>query len=401
MSAAVSVNWSYPTSIRFGVGRVREVGEACSQHGLRRPLLVTDAGLVDLPPVRAVLDSLAAVVDHVGTFCEVDANPVGRNITDGVAAFVAGDHDCVVAVGGGSALDAGKLIAFMSGQHRPIWDFEDIGDNWKLAEPGGAAPIIAVPTTAGTGSEVGRAGVVINEEARRKIIVYHPDVLPVEVIADPALTFELPNRLTVGTGMDALSHSLEAYFAVGYHPMADGIATEGARLAFANLRTVADSPDHVEARSAMMSSALMGAVAFQKGLGAMHALAHPIGAVFGTHHGMTNAVLMPYVLAANHASISERSQRLSRAIGIDTGPTGLVDAVLELRADLGVPHTLAELGVDASEADRIAAAAVVDPCAGGNARPLDQALARAIFDAAFEGDVERLLEHTEPGETSE
>ncbi|MFV2040207.1 MAG: iron-containing alcohol dehydrogenase, partial [Acidimicrobiales bacterium] len=368
MSATYTANWSYPTAIRFGVGRVNEVGDVCSERGLRPPLLLTDTGLVDLPPVHAVLESLGGVVDHVDTFSGVDANPVGQNITDGVAAFAEGRHDCVVAVGGGSALDAGKLIAFMSGQRRPIWDFEDIGDNWKLAEPGGAAPIIAVPTTAGTGSEVGRAGVVIDEAARRKVIVFHPDVLPVEVIADPALTLELPTGLTVGTGMDALSHSLEAYFATAYHPMADGIATEGARLAFANLRTVVDEPHNLEARSAMLAAALMGAVAFQKGLGAMHALAHPIGAVFGTHHGMTNAVLMPYVLAANWAYIAPRAQRLGRAIGIDPGPSGLIDAVLELRAAIGVPHTLVELGVDAAEADRIAAAAVIDPSAGGNAR---------------------------------
>ncbi len=382
----MNANWSYPTAIRFGVGRVDEVGDVCVARGLRRPLVVTDRGLVDLEPVRRVLDALAPVTDHLDVFSDVDSNPVGANITDGVAVLHEGRHDSVVAVGGGSALDAGKLIGFMAGQSRPVWDFEDIGDNWERADLEGIVPIIAVPTTAGTGSEVGRAGVVIDESAHRKVIVFHPQVLPVEVIADPALTVALPVSLTVGTGMDALSHSLEAYFARGYHPMADGIATEGARLAFANLALVVNEPDNLEARSAMMSSALMGAVAFQKGLGAMHALAHPIGAVFGTHHGMTNAVLMPYVLAANAQVIAPAAERLSRSVGTGSGIGGLVEAVLELRSEIGVPHTLPELGVDPDSAQRIAADAVVDPSASGNARPLDQELAQSIFEAACSGE---------------
>lgn len=381
----MNANWSYPTAIRFGVGRVDEVGDACAARGLRRPLVVTDRGLVDLEPVRRVLDALTPVTDHVDVFSDVDANPIGANITDGVAVLHEGRHDSVVAVGGGSALDAGKLIGFMAGQSRPIWDFEDIGDNWKRADLEGIVPIIAVPTTAGTGSEVGRAGVVIDESAHRKVIVFHPQVLPVEVVADPALTVALPVGLTVGTGMDALSHSLEAYFARGYHPMADGIATEGARLAFANLALAVTEPDNIEARSAMMSSALMGAVAFQKGLGAMHALAHPIGAVFGTHHGMTNAVLMPYVLAANAEVIAPSAHRLADAVGASNGISGLLDAVLELRAEIGVPHTLTELGVDPEASAAIAAQAVVDPSARGNARSLDEDLAGAIFDAACSG----------------
>jgi alcohol dehydrogenase class IV len=304
----------------------------------------------------------------------------------GVAAFRAGEHDGVIAFGGGSALDVGKVVAFMSGQTRPLWDFEDVGDWWTRADPAGIAPVIAVPTTAGTGSEVGRAGVILDEASETKKIIFHPKMMPALVLLDPVLTVGLPPHVTAATGMDALAHCLEAYCAPGFHPMADGIAAEGMKLIREWLpRAVRDGGD-LDARGHMLVAASMGATAFQKGLGGMHALSHPIGALHGSHHGLTNAVLMPYVLAFNRSAIEERIAGLSGYIGL---PSASFDAflgwILELREAFGIPHTLRELGVPNDRADQIARMAEVDPSAGGNPRPFDAAAARLVFEAAMEG----------------
>jgi alcohol dehydrogenase class IV len=288
-------------------------------------------------------------------------------------------------MGGGSALDCGKLIAFMTGQTRPIWDFEDIGDWWTRADEAGIAPIVAVPTTSGTGSEVGRAGVVTNEATHTKKIIFHPRMMPKIVICDPELTIGLPRIVTAGTGMDALAHCLEAYCAPGFHPLADGIAAEGVRLVHAYLpRAVADGTD-IEARAHMMAAAAMGATAFQKGLGAIHALSHPIGAICGTHHGMTNAVFMPYVLAFNRAAVADRVARLAAYCGLEPSFDAFLQWILELRRIVGVPHSIKDLGVDQALADRVADMAIVDPTAGGNPVTLTRDGARAIFEAAYEG----------------
>ena len=322
-------------------------------------------------------------------FCDIKPNPVGANVDAGVDVFRSGGHDGVVAVGGGSALDCGKVIAFQAGQSRSMWDFEDVGDNWKLADSDAIAPIIAVPTTAGTGSEVGRAGVVIDEDSKRKVIIFHPAMLPVAVLCDPELTVGLPRNLTVGTGMDALSHSLEALCAPGYHPMAHGIGLEGCRLVLEHLPRVIADPENIESRTQMMAAAAMGAVAFQKGLGGMHALAHPIGAMFDTHHGMTNAVLMPYVLVANRRAIEETIASVAAHVGIAGGFDGFVDGIVGLRSDLGVPHRLVDLGVDPSRVAEIAAAAAIDPSASGNPRPFTAELAGDVFTDACDGDLAR------------
>ncbi len=384
---APTANWSFPTAIRFGPGRISELAEACRQSGIEKPLLVTDAGLAPLPITTAALEALRAGGLAAELFADVQPNPVDSDLTKGVAAFKAGGHDGVVAFGGGSGLDTGKLIAFMAGQTRPVWDFEDVEDWWTRADPAGIAPIIAVPTTAGTGSEVGRAGVITNEQTHTKKIVFHPLMMPKIVICDPELTVGMPPAITAGTGMDALAHCLEAWCAPGYHPMAEGIAVEGMRLVLGNLATAFENGSDLDARANMMSAAAMGAVAFQKGLGAIHSLSHPVGSLYGTHHGMTNAVFMPYVLAFNRPAIEERIARLNGALGIHGGFDSFLDTIVKLRTRLGVPHTLGGLGVDDNQIDRIAEMAVVDPTAGGNPRPFTVDEAKAMLRNAFEGTI--------------
>ncbi|MBS8261531.1 iron-containing alcohol dehydrogenase [Roseibium polysiphoniae] len=387
MSTLPNMNWSYPTAVRFGVGRIKELADAVKAAGMSNPLLVTDPGLAGLPMVVDVITDLKSAGLKASVFSEVKPNPIDKNIEAGVAAYKAGGHDGVIAFGGGSGLDAGKLIAFMSGQSRPIWDFEDIGDWWTRADENGIAPIVAVPTTAGTGSEVGRAGVVTNSETHTKKVIFHPKMLPETVICDPALTAGMPRMITIGTGMDALAHCLEAYSSPFYHPMSEGIAVEGIRLSLENLPKVAADGNDLEARGHMMSAAAMGAVAFQKGLGAIHSLSHPVGALYDTHHGMTNAVFMPYVLQFNKAAIEDKFGRLAGFLGIEGGYQGILDTILKLRADLDVPHTLAGLNVGDEKRDLIAEMAIVDPTAGGNPVKLTKEGALEIFDKALSGEV--------------
>lgn len=381
----MDATWSIPTEIRSGVGRIAEIADACATAGTTNPLIVTDPGLVDLPPVQA----LVGLLDDAGIghrlFSDLRSNPVGQNVDAGTEAFRTGGHDGVIAIGGGSALDVGKVVAFYVGQTHAIWDFDLGNPNAPDADVAAIAPIIAIPTTAGTGSEVGRAGVVTNEATRRKIIVSHPRMMPRVVIADPELTVGLPRFLTVGTGLDALAHSLEAICTLDHHPMAQGIGMEGCRLVLEHLPTAADNPTDLHARSQMLTAASMGAVAFQKGLGAIHALSHPVGATFDTHHGTTNATFMPYVLLANRPAIESTIDRLAAYTGIAGGFEGFVDHVVDLRASLDVPHTLIDLGVDPGAIDTIVADAVVDPTAFTNPVPVDADYAASVFEAACAG----------------
>ena len=364
--------WSYPTTIRFGAGRIAELAEACRTAGIARPLLVTDRGLAGLAVTARALDVLEAAGLGRAIFAEVDPNPTEINLAAGVEAFRAGGHDGVVAFGGGSGLDLGKCVAFMAGQTRPVWDFEDIGDWWRRADAGAIAPNIAVPTTAGTGSEVGRASVITNSATHTKKVIFHPKILPAQVICDPELTVSMPPAITAGTGMDALAHCIEAYCSPHYHPMSAGIALEGMRLVAENLpRAVADGGD-IEARAHMMSAAAMGSVAFQKGLGAVHALSHPVGAVYGTHHGTTNAVVMPAVLRFNRAEIEERMERAAAYLGVSGGLDGVIAWVEGLNRRFGIPERLSTLGVGRERIAELAAMAVVDPTAGGNPVPLTE-----------------------------
>jgi len=380
--------WNYPTNIIAGAAAVEQLATCCRQLGMGSPLLVTDPGLAALPLMEAARRRCSASGLHVGVFSEVKSNPNANNIAAGVAAFRQGQYDGVIAFGGGSALDAGKTIALMAGQSLPLWSYEDVGDNWARLEESGMAPVVAVPTTAGTGSEVGRAAVITDQDTRVKRLIFHPKMLPGRVILDPELTLGLPPSLTAATGMDALSHNLEALCSPAFHPMADAIALEGMRLVQQNLPEAVVNGHDVNARMHMLVASSMGATAFQKGLGAMHALAHPLGALYDAHHGLLNAVLMPYVLQANRSAIGARLARASRYLNlIEPGFDGFLDWVLGLRRHIGIPHTLADIGIDASEATRVGEMALVDPAAAGNPVPFTASEYSDIFSRAVNGDL--------------
>jgi alcohol dehydrogenase class IV len=359
-------NWNYPTAIRVGAGRINELAECCRELGMKAPLLVTDPGLALLPMVEQIINQCQSAGLRTAVFKNIKSNPTGGNIIEGVSAYHAQHHDGVIALGGGSALDAGKAIGLMVGQNRSLWDFEDGGENWKRVKVEGMAPVVAIPTTAGTGSEVGRSSVITDEHHRIKKIIFHPNMLAKRVILDPELSLGLPAHLTAATGMDALSHCLESYCSNYYHPMAEGIAVEGMRLVKTYLpRAVANGSD-LEARTQMLVASSMGATAFQRGLGAMHALAHPLGAIYDAHHGRLNAILMPYVLQANRAAIETKIARLGMWLSIDNGFDGFIDWVLGLRQDLGIEHTLAEIGIDDQDLERIAIMATEDASSSSN-----------------------------------
>ena len=376
-------NWSYPTAIRFGAGRISELADACSTTGMSKPLLVTDRGLANLPITQNARTLLEQAGLGGAMFAEVDPNPNEKNLDAGLKAYRDGGHDGVIAFGGGSGLDLGKIVAFMCGQARPVWDFEDVGDWWTRADADKIAAIIAVPTTAGTGSEVGRAGVLSNSVTHEKKIIFHPKIMPEIVICDPELTVGMPSAITAGTGMDAFAHCLEAYCSPHYHPMSQGIAVEGMRLVKEYLpRAYADAND-IEARAHMMSAAAMGATAFAKGLGAIHALSHPIGAFYNSHHGTTNAVCMAPVLTFNRAEIETRIEALAAYLGIDGGFDGFYNYVIELNASLGIPANLTELGVTDPDMDWLVASALKDPSVGGNPVEMTEANTRALFEACL------------------
>lgn len=382
---ALSGNWNYPTSIRFGNGRISEIGKVCKAQGMTRPLLVTDPGLAGLPMIPAALSELEAAGITGAVFSEVQGNPVSANVDAGLEVYRSGGHDGIIAWGGGSAMDCAKVIALMVGQTRPMWDFEDVGANWKLANEDGIAPIVAVPTTSGTGSEVGRAGVITDERTHTKKIIFHPKLMPAVVICDPELVQGLPANITAWTGMDALAHCLEAYCAPFYHPMGEGIAVEGMRLVKEWLPTAVKDGSNLTARAHMMSAAAMGAVAFQKGLGAIHSLSHPVGSVFNSHHGLTNAVFMPYVLAFNRDAIDEKLARLARWLGLGDSFEDVQAWVLDLRKEFDIPHSAAELGVDADRLDELSKMAAEDPTAGGNPIFVGEKEMRQMYDAAMAG----------------
>lgn len=380
---SLSANWSYPTRVLFGAGRIAELAAACREAGITRPLLVTDRGLRDMDITAQALDLLEEAGLGRAVFSDVDPNPTDRNLDDGLRAYREGGHDGVVAFGGGSGLDLGKMVAFMSAQTRPVWDFEDVGDWWTRANADGIAPIVAVPTTAGTGSEVGRASVITNTQSHVKKVIFHPKVLPRVVISDPGLTVGLPPGLTAGTGMDAFAHCLEAYCSEFFHPMSQGIALEGMRLVNEYLpRAFRDGQD-LEARANMLAAGSMGAVAFQKGLGAIHSLSHPVGANYGTHHGTTNAVVMPAVLRFNRPAIEGKLGRAAAYLGIAGGFDGFLARVEELNELFGMPKGLRAMGVEDARIPELAAQAIVDPTAGGNPVPLTQENTERLFAEAM------------------
>ena len=362
----IKANWSYPTAIRFGAGRISEIAEACTIAGIKNPLLITDRGLSNLDITLKTLDFLELAGLGRSMFADVDPNPNEKNAAAGIKAYRDGGHDGVIAFGGGSGLDLGKLVAFMAGQTRPLWDFEDIDDWWTRANEHAIAPIVAVPTTAGTGSEVGRASVITNSETEQKKIIFHPKFLPTVVICDPELTIGMPSLITAGTGLDAFAHCVEAFCSPNYHPMSQGMALEGMRLVKDYLPRAYANREDIEARSHMMSAAIIGATAFQKGLGAIHALSHPIGAIYHTHHGTTNAVCMPAVLQFNRSAVHIKMEQAANYLDISNGFDGFCRYVDELNRSLGIPEQLSGLGVVDADVDRLVAGALADPSRGGN-----------------------------------
>lgn len=381
-------NWNYPTPIKFGAGRINELGSHIKDLGITKPLLVTDPSFAVLPVVQKILDILRKESFATEVFTDMKPNPVGRDVDAGVSFYRTKKCDGVIALGGGSALDVGKAIALMVGQSRPLWDFEDIGDNFLRVNEKGIAPCIAIPTTAGTGSEVGRASVIVEEREHRKVIIFHPKMLPLRVLADPELTYGLPPFLTAATGIDAFVHCLEAYLSPFYHPIAEGVALQGMKLVYDNLQIAFNEPNNLVARSNMLTASMMGAAAFQKGLGGVHALAHPIGGLYDTHHGLTNAILLPYVLLRNRPQIEEKITMAGRYLSEKlAGFTQFFDWVLEFRKALKIPHSLSDLKIDTSKSSEIGKLAKADPSDGGNPLPLNEKDYTEIFENAVKGNL--------------
>ena len=366
-----NMNWNYPTNVWFGVDRSKEIQKACNTLGIKNPLIVTDPGLLQTSIIDEINSSLSS---NTQIYSDVQGNPTGSNVTNGVKVFLEGNHDGVIAIGGGSGMDAGKGIAFLAHQSRPLWDFEDIGDWWTRADSSVIKPIIAIPTTAGTGSEVGRAAVFLNEENYKKKIIFHPKMLPQIAILDPSLTLNLPKSITAGTGMDALAHCIEAYSSPFYHPMAEGTALEGLRLVKENIQEVYHNGNNVEARSHMLVASMMGAAAFQKGLGAIHSVTHPVNSLYKTHHGTTNGTVMPFVLNYNRSTIEEKFTRLANFLDIKNGFEGIVDWIIELKKEMEIPETLKDMGVNEGDEIKLAPLAQEDPSTGAN--PLEMTVER-------------------------
>ena len=388
LSSSHPNNWNYPTAIRFGNGRSLEIADICKEFGIQRPLLVTDPGIKNLPMVSEVFSICQSNLQHCEQFSDLQGNPIERNVIDGVAQYLAGNHDGVIAFGGGSALDVAKAIALMCGQTRPIWDFEDREDWHTRADAEKIAPTIAIPTTSGTGSEVGRASVITDHQDQTKKIIFHPKMLPVCVILDPAVTVGLPASLTAGVGMDALSHNLEAYCSPVFHPLAQGVAVEGMRLVRDWLPTACRDGSNIEARAQMQVASSMGATAFQKGLGAMHSLSHPCGSILGTHHGTTNAVVMPYVLEFNVSSIEDKLTALARYLDLPhPSAEAVIEWVLDLRREIDIPHTLNDLGVGEENITQFAKMALIDPSTPTNPLPLDLEKFEDLYERSIKGNL--------------
>ena len=382
----MKINWNYPTSVWLGENRVKDLAHACEILEISKPLFVTDKDLFNLPMVKKIISEIENKFKEINTFSNFSGNPVGKNVEEGVIEFNKFKCDGVIAFGGGSGLDVGKAIAFMSNQSRPIWDFEDVGDYWKRADDSNIAPIIAVPTTAGTGSETGRASAIINEKTLEKKIIFHPKFLPSIVILDPVLTVDLSPRLTAATGMDALAHNLEAYCAPGYHPMADGIALEGMSLIKKSLiKAFMDGKD-LEARTDMLAAASMGSTAFQKGLGAIHSLSHPVNAKFNLHHGLSNAIFMPYVLTFNKEAIKDRIERACDYLNLDKNFNSFLNWVIELRKTLNIPNKLSDvIDVDKIDLDELSKMALKDPSTSGNPKKLSLEDIKKLYEFSIEG----------------
>ena len=381
-------NWNYPTTVWVGEDRVNDLGEACINLKITKPLFVTDKDLINLPFIQKIINEIKSKFQELKIFSNFSGNPIGENVDEGVNEFKKNNCDGVIAIGGGSAIDVGKAIAFMSGQNRPIWDFEDIGDYWKRADEKNISPIIAIPTTAGTGSETGRASAIINKKTGIKKIIFHPKILPSIVILDPKLTLELSPRLTAATGMDALAHNLEAFCAPNYHPMAEGIALEGMKLIKKSLVVAFKDGGNVEARQNLLTASSMGSTAFQKGLGAIHSLSHPVNAQYNIHHGLSNAIFMPYVLTFNKNSIEKKIISICDYLGLDKKFDSFLEWILDLRKELGIPHKLSDV-MDCSKInlDELSLMAYEDPSTSGNPRKINKDDLKMMYEYSITGDL--------------
>ena len=384
----MKINWNYPTSMWVGENRVEDISKACKQLEISNPMFVTDKDLINLDMTNKILINLKKEFNHLAVFSNFSGNPFGENVEDGVKNYNQSKCDGVIAFGGGSAIDVGKAIAFMCGQKRPIWDFEDIGDYWTRADSSKISKIIAIPTTAGTGSETGRASAIINKESGIKKIIFHPKILPSIVILDPALTIDLSPRLTAATGMDALAHNLEAFCAPGFHPMADGIALEGIRLIKKSLNEVFKNGQNLDARLDMLAASTMGSTAFQKGLGAIHSLSHPVNAQFNVHHGLSNAIFMPYVLTFNKKEISNKIISICDYIGIEKSFENFIKWIMDLRQELNIPHKLSDV-IDESkiDLDMLSKMAFDDPSTNGNPKKLDINHIKTMYEHSISGNL--------------
>ena len=381
-------NWNYPTTVWVGEDRTNDLEEACINLKITKPLFVTDKYLINLPFIQKIINEIKSKFQELKIFSNFSGNPIGENVDEGVNEFKKNNCDGVIAIGGGSAIDVGKAIAFMSGQNRPIWDFEDIGDYWKRADEKNISPIIAIPTTAGTGSETGRASAIINKKTGIKKIIFHPKILPSIVILDPKLTLELSPRLTAATGMDALAHNLEAFCAPNYHPMAEGIALEGMKLIKKSLVVAFKDGGNVEARQNLLTASSMGSTAFQKGLGAIHSLSHPVNAQYNIHHGLSNAIFMPYVLTFNKNSIEKKIISICDYLGLDKKFDSFLEWILDLRKELGIPHKLSDV-MDCSKInlDELSLMAYEDPSTSGNPRKIDKDDLKMMYEYSITGDL--------------
>ena len=378
-------NWNYPTTVWVGKNRIDDLASACENLNIKNPLLVTDKDLIELPFIKNILASLKKKFSQLRVFSNFSGNPIGENVEEGVEIFKKNNNDGVLTIGGGSALDVGKAIAFMSAQTRPIWDFEDIGDYWKRAN-NNISPIIAIPTTAGTGSETGRASAIINKKTGVKKIIFHPKFLPSIVILDPMLTVDLSPRLTAATGMDALAHNLEAFCAPGFHPMADGIALEGIKLIKTSLITAFNDGRNIEARQNLLAASSMGSTAFQKGLGAIHSLSHPVNSKFNMHHGLSNAIFMPYVLTFNKKFIEKRISTISSFIGLENNFKSFLDWIITLRKELKIPHKLSELiQINSDQIEELSQMALEDPSTATNPSKLKKEDFKKMYEYSIEG----------------
>ena len=381
-------NWNYPTTVWVGQDRVRDLVEACINLNIKKPLFVTDKDLINLPFIIQIISEIKVKLKELSIFSNFSGNPIGENVDEGVNEFKINNCDGVIAIGGGSAIDVGKAIAFMSGQNRPIWDFEDIGDYWKRADTKKISPIIAIPTTAGTGSETGRASAIINKKTGIKKIIFHPKILPSIVILDPNLTVDLSPRLTAATGMDALAHNLEAFCATNFHPMAEGIALEGMKLIKKSLVVAFKDGKNIEARQNLLAASSMGSTAFQRGLGAIHSLSHPVNAQFNIHHGLSNAIFMPYVLSFNKTSIEKKIISICDYLDLDKKFDSFLAWILQLRKELEIPHKLSDI-MDCSKIniEELSLMAFEDPSTDGNPKKINREDLKLMYEYSISGDL--------------